>query len=642
MTDKQPERTNAESESRYRQLRDAVADYHYQVRVENGQVAEKLHGPKCEAITGYSPEEYAARPRLWFEIVAEEDRAAVERQVSQVLAGQEPTAIEYRICRKDGQSRWIWKLIIPYHDDQGQLTAYDGLLHDITERKQAEEALRKSERRYRLLFEDDLTGDYVATPDGAILLCNRAFASMFGFASCEQAVGSNLVEFYQDPDSWPRLVERLREIKSIERSERVTRRNDGAILHIVENVLGTFDEQGNLVRIKGYMFDDTRSRLEAAKLHQHNTELEQAVLERTRVVREKHSHIEAILNSAFDAIITIDSQGIIHTVNRAAERVFGYSASEMIGQNVKMLMPTPHRAAHDGYLQRYLAKGEKRILDAARELVACRKDGSTFPIEISITEVDHLKMFTGIIHDISERKQLQTHILSIAAEEQRRIGQELHDGTGQELTGLALHAGTLVEVLDAIPQQELQGQKQRVLTERGFNKLRALAATISSRLDATNLHIRRLAHGIMPVQIDPEGLQTALEELAASIGTQRQVSCRYESTLSIIQVNHSTATHLYRIAQEAVSNALRHSQANAIVISLRLQGEQIVLEISDNGVGINGVNASGGTTEGAAGLGLRTMRYRCGMIGGSFHLERNEAGGTSVKCIVPGNGGCDD
>jgi len=639
MTEKQPEQTNSESESRYHFLRDAVADYHYHVCVEKGRIVEKLHGLRCESITGYRPEEYAAKPQLWVEIVAEEDRATVEQQVGQVLSGQHANAIEYRIRRRDGQLRWIWKLIIPYHDAHSRLMAYDALLRDITERKQAEESLRQNEERYRLLFEDDLTGNYVATPNGAILLCNRAFVEIFGFTSCERAVGSNLAEFYQDPDSWPRLVERLHEMKSIERYERVTRRNDGAMLHIVENVLGTFDEQGNLVRIKGYIFDDTRSRLEATKLHQHNIELEQAVLERTRVVREKHSHIEAILNSAFDAIITIDSRGIIHTVNRAAERIFGYASTELVGQNVTMLMPSPFRAEHDGYLQRYLTTGEKRILGAARELVACCKDGSTFPIEISITEVDHLRMFTGIIHDISERKRLQTHILNIASEEQRRIGQELHDGTGQELTGLALHAGTLVEVLDAIPQQESQGQKVRLQSEAGFIKLRALAATISSRLDDTNLHIRQLAHGIMPVQIEPEGLQTALEELAASIGIQRQVTCRFDSTLPVMVANYSTATHLYRIAQEAVSNALRHSQASEIVISLRRQDEQIVFGVTDNGIGISRDDHRGGTVQG---LGLRTMRYRCGMIGGTFHLERREAGGTSVKCIVPGRVECND
>jgi len=643
MTERPLDPTQSESECRYRHLRESVSDYHYHVRVANGRIAEKQHGPKCETITGYRLEEYAARPQLWVEIVEVEDRAAVERQAALVLSGQDARAVEYRIRRKDGQLRWILKVIIPYLDAQGRLTAYDSLLRDITVRKQTQDALLQSELRYRLLFEDDSSGDYVATPDGEILICNPAFVNIFGFASREQAIASNLEHLYQDGDSWASLVRRLHELKSIERYEQATRRNDGKILHIIENVVGTFDEQGSLLRIKGYVYDDTDSHLEATKLRQHNIELEQAVLERTQSLRDKHSHLEAILNSAFDAIITIDSRGIIQTVNRAAERVFGYASTEMTGQNVKMLMLAPYTEEHDGYLQRYLRTGEKLILDVTRELIGRRKDGSTFPIELSITKVDHVKMFTGIVHDISERKRLQSHILQIAAEEQHRIGLELHDGTGQELTGLALHAGTLVELLDAIPQKESKGRRERLLGESGFVKLREFAAKISARLNETNLHIQQLAHGIMPVQIEPEGLQSALDELAASVGTQRQVTCRFDYPLPVMVANYTTATHLYRIAQEALNNALRHSQATEIVISLRHQGVQIVLEVSDNGVGINPGNSHAGGTHGARGMGLRTMQYRCGMIAGTFHLERLEAGGTSVKCVVPERGmDCND
>lgn len=219
MADRAPHGNYSENESRYHQLRDAVADYHYHVRLANGRVIEKQHGPNCTVITGYRPDEYAANSDLWFNIVHAEDRSVVERQIGQVVTGRPAAAIEYRIRCKDGLLRWIWKLVIPYHDADGRLTAY--VLRDITERKQQEEALRQSEDHYRLLFEDDLTGDYVATPTGEILLCNRAFVDIFGFASREQAVGSNLANLYPCR-TLGTLVDQLRELKSIERSERVT------------------------------------------------------------------------------------------------------------------------------------------------------------------------------------------------------------------------------------------------------------------------------------------------------------------------------------------------------------------------------------------------------------------------------------
>ncbi len=233
-----------DDESRYHQLRDAVADYHYHVLLEHGRIVEKQHGPKCAAITGYRPEEYAANPALWIDLVHEEDRSSSSDKSTQVLSGHHPTAIEYRIRRRDGQLRWLRKLIIPYRDADGRLTAYDALLRDITEPKLAQQALRQSEEHYRLLFDDDLTGDYVATPDGEILLCNRAFVDMFGFTCREQAIGSSLQDLYSDPYSWPALIERLREVKTLDRFERITRHSDGRILHVVETVVGTFDEQG--------------------------------------------------------------------------------------------------------------------------------------------------------------------------------------------------------------------------------------------------------------------------------------------------------------------------------------------------------------------------------------------------------------
>jgi len=411
------------------------------------------------------------------------------------------------------------------------------------------------------------------------------------------------------------------------------------VLHVIENIIGTFDEHGNLLRLKGYVYDDTQSSLAATKLKQHNIELEQAVFHRTRVLREKHHHLEAVLNSAFDAIITIDSRGIIQTVNGATERIFGYQSTEMIGKNVKMLMPIPHRQAHDSYIQRYEQTGEKHILDNARELVACRKDGSEFPIELSVTEVDHSKVFTGIVHDISERKRLQRHILEIGAEEQRRIGLELHDGTGQELTGLALHAGTLLELFDAIPKKSVDGITGGFVHEARLAKMREFAAKLFRGLNEANHNVQQLAHGIMPVQIEPQGLQAALEELTASIANRRQLTCRFVCSATVVVSNIAVATHLYRIAQEALNNALRHSQADEIIVSLENHGDHVAFEVTDNGVGINSVLKPTKKSIDRNGMGLRTMQYRCGMIGGTFQLEQLESGGTTVKCIVPVSGG---
>ena len=420
MTEQTPTREYEEAECRYRWLLAALADHHYHVHVhvqfEGDRVVEKIHGENCEVITGYKPEEYAADSGLWIAIVLEEDRPVIERQTADVLAGKLPPAVEFRIRRKDGELRWIRKTVVPYRDAHGRLIAYDSILRDVTDDKQTMESLRQSEERYRLLFEDDLTGDYLAAPDGTILLCNQSFVKIFGFTSREEAVGNNLSKLYIAPLSWPRFIQLLTENKSLERYERIGRHSDGTSRHVIETVLGTFNDQGELLRIKGYVFDDTDSNLAATRMQRRNDELEEVVEQRTLALREKHEYLQAIWNSAFDAIITIDNQGLIETANRAAEKMFGYTSAELIGQNVKLLMPSPFKEEHDGYLQRYLETGRARILNVPREFVAKRKDGSVFPIDLSVTQVDHSEYFTGVIRDCSERKELQKHLLEIVAE----------------------------------------------------------------------------------------------------------------------------------------------------------------------------------------------------------------------------------
>ena len=633
MADNQPFES-AESESRYRFLRAAVADYHYHVQVEGGRVLKKIHGANCEVVTGYTSEEYAANPLLWMAIVLEDDRAVIEQQIADVISGHMITSVEYRIRHKDGSLRWIRKTVVPYHDNRGTLIAYDGLLHDVTQRERAEYELRQSEERFRLIFEDDLTGDYLAAPDGEILLCNQAFADIFGFSRTEDAVGSNLSNLYGHPLTWPGFVKLLSKNKVLDRYERAGRHSDGTIRHVIETILGTFDAQGSLVRIKGYVYDDTDSRIRESRLHGRNVELEQVVLQRTRDLREKHEHLRAVWNSAFDAIITIDSQGLIKTANRATERMFGYASTEMIGQNVGMLMPSRYSREHDGYIRRFLATGEARILDAPRELVAKRRDGSTFPIDLSVTQVDHSPYFTGIIRDITDRKQLQRHILDISSDEQRRIGRELHDGTGQELTGLSLIAGALLDLLAAAPEANAGGKTVRQFDEGDFNRICDTTKKLIQKLTEANRHVHQLSHGIMPVQIDAESLQSSLEELASATNMPPTVSCHFHCAASVVVCDNSTAAHLYRIAQEAVNNALKHSHAGEITIALKQSDDELILEVVDDGIGIDEASTRIAVARKDHGMGLRTMQYRAGLIGGALQIERSPHGGTRVRCAL--------
>ena len=140
---------------------------------------------------------------------------------------------------------------------------------------------------------------------------------------------------------------------------------------------------------------------------------------------DDHARLRAVLDTAVDGIITIDERGVIEAANAAAEQLFGYTASEVIGQNVKILMPSPYRNDHDSYLANYLRTGEQKIIGSGREVEGRRKDGSTFPLYLAVSEVSfgHRRVFTGFVHDLSDLKR--------AEEEASQLGHILEDSLNE-------------------------------------------------------------------------------------------------------------------------------------------------------------------------------------------------------------------
>jgi PAS domain S-box-containing protein len=290
--------------------------------------------------------------------------------------------------------------------------------------------------------------------------------------------------------------------------------------------------------------------------------------------------------------------------------MFGYSAAEMVGHNVGLIMPSPYQQEHDGYLTRYLQTGQKHIIGVGRELEARRKDGSIFPMHLVVSEIEDRKLFTGILRDMTQYKRLEQEVLDVATLEQQRIGQELHDGVGQEVAGLSMVADALAKQLkDLPPQAELAGK-------------------VVAGLQRLQNQSHSLARGLVPVEVDPEGLRVALEELASRTSEVPGVSCTFEWTGQPQLTVAVTATHLLRIAQEAVNNGLRHGQARNIHIALRAKADSLSLTIRDDGIGLLGRPSHG------KGLGIRIMRNRAAVIGGALTIAPAEGGGTLVTCLL--------
>jgi PAS domain S-box-containing protein len=325
---------------------------------------------------------------------------------------------------------------------------------------------------------------------------------------------------------------------------------------------------------------------------------------------DREARLRAILDTAADAIITIDHGGIIQSVNPATERMFGYAAAEMVGHSVNMLMPSPYREAHDGYIARYLQTGEKHIIGVHRETQARRKDGTVFPVDLAVSEIPELKLFTGIHRDLTERKKLERELVEVASQAQQRIGQDLHDRVAQELTALNILAGTLAETLAT------DTTNARKLVER-----------IQQGLQRSQQELRAVLRGLLPVAVDSDGLMAALTELADRIHREGRVTCTFDCPEPVAVADNFTATHLYLIAQEAVHNAVKHGKPRTIRISLE-SNHLLVLRVLCDGIGMPP------RPEASGGFGLRIMRNRAAIIGATLTIAPAESTGTVVTCAL--------
>ena len=340
-------------------------------------------------------------------------------------------------------------------------------------------------------------------------------------------------------------------------------------------------------------------------------------IERTRTeqaLRESEAKARAIVETTVDGVITIDERGHIESFNDAAEDIFGYTEEEVMGRNVKVLMPSPYHEEHDGYMRSYHETGRRKIIGIGREVTGRRKDGSTFPMDLAVSEVQlgDRRIFTGIVRDITERRRLEKEILDVTEQERRRIGQDLHDGLGQMLTGIGLLSQNLARQLEQREASEAED-----------------AAEITDLIREADQYARDLARGLTPVDLEASGLVAALERLVANAERLFDIECVFDEVGSALVHNGTTATHMYRIAQEAVSNAVRHGQAGRIKISLAAGTEQTRLRIQDDGVGFPETNPEG------PGMGVNIMEYRARIVGGTLDISSTSGEGTTVTFTLP-------
>ena len=318
------------------------------------------------------------------------------------------------------------------------------------------------------------------------------------------------------------------------------------------------------------------------------------------------------MQSSGDAIFSRKLDGTIETWNSAAERIFGYSAQEIIGRSSVALLP-PDRPDELRQLMERVRRGE-RIRHF--ETVRLRQDGKLLAVSMSISPIwgarGRIVGASTIARDISAEREMEARILETSERERQRLGRDLHDGLGQQLGGVELLCRTLAGALRKRKRPE--ARMAQVLVEQIQD---ALAQT------------RALARGLTPVMDRPNGLMLALEDFSATVRSVFRVRCAFQCEEPVLVHDHVASVHLFRIAQQAVTNAIRHGGAKRLDVGLAWEGGAVVLQIRDNGTGlVPGWQKS-------PGMGLRIMRYRAAALEGTIRWRPARPQGVIVTCEAP-------
>ncbi len=332
-----------------------------------------------------------------------------------------------------------------------------------------------------------------------------------------------------------------------------------------------------------------------------------------KALQQERNVVSAILDTVGALVTVLDLDGRMVRFNRACEVTTGYSLDEVRGRHIWGFFPQAEEVERSRAI---LGQLSADLLPQDFQSHWVTRHGTHRLIAWSCSMLPgsdgtpNYIIATGI--DITEREQLERALLKISAREQRRIGQDLHDGLGQHLTGIAFMAKVHEEKL-----------------ARKHVSDAADAAKITRLVNEAIHKTRELARGLLPVVADAQGLMSALQLWSGEVEDLFGISCRFACESAVLIHDEAMATHLYHIAQEAVNNAIKHGHARTILIRLAQESGWGTLLIRDDGTGF--VEDRGNSQ----GMGLQIMSYRAGMVGGRLELKTSPGWGTWVTCTFP-------
>lgn len=488
------------------------------------------------------------------DLIWKQDAPRLQAEDQNILNGgpAKQAVIEHHI-EPNGTHSWVKTNKLPLRNEQGDITGVIGLYDDITERRANEEELQ----RLTSALDETLDSVFMFEADSLrFFYVNKGAAKQIGY-STEQLMHMTPVDIKPDYDneSFIKLITPMLqgEITSTNFTTRHQHQNGNIIpVEIFLQYVAKNTEKPCFVAI----VHDISERLRAEK-----------------ALKNSESRQRAILENIVDGIITIDRYGIIKTFNHSAELIFGYSAEEVTGKNIKILIPEPHHSNHDTYLNNYLTTGVKRIIGIGREVEGLRKDGSTFPVDLAISEmlIDGERMFTGVIRDITERKRvekLKNEFISTVSHELRTPLTSIKGSLG------LLNGGAISEIPD----------KAKKILHIASSNTERLLLLINDILDIQKIESGKMDFTFQPIQV--------ISLLKQSIESNAGYALQYDVKLSI--ENHISDAKIYadherlmQVMHNLISNAIKFSPTGSTVEITATKHQKLLrISIIDHGMGI--------------------------------------------------------
>jgi two-component system sensor kinase FixL len=474
---------------------------------------------------------------------------------------------------------------------------------------------RPSDETFRLLaalIESSDDAILVKDLQGVILSWNRGAERIYGY-SAQEIVGQP-VRVLMRPDTGHELsdlLERIGRGERVERHDAVRVAKDGRRIDVSLTMLPITDASGAVIGAMAVARDVT----------EHNRDIEK--------LKENEARLRSIVDSAVDAIILIDARGHIESFNPGAEQLFGYTAAEVIGRNVSMLMPSPRREDHDGYLANYLHTGVAKIIGIGRDVTALRKDGRTFPVRLSVGEmtIRGEKKFTGILHDLSTRVQMEEQLREQAA--LVRLGEMAAVIAHEVRNPLAAVRGAVEVIGGRLP---------------GGSREAAITADIVTRIDTLNQLVNDLLLFARPpkphpIAVDLSVLLAATAALLGQDASYRDVRVQISGSVPPVLADAELLKIVFTNVFINSAQAMRGNGTIRVALTSAASMGRIV--VSDEGPGIspetlNKLFTPFVTTKArGTGLGLSTVKRLIEAHHGDIHVECPPGGGTAVTIRLP-------